>query len=302
MQNTGQKRSRHAPPETSNPEDKAVKAWTQLTRRLLVVLTPLQYLFEHLLETIMGAQSQRRVLARLIENMSDEELHHVTKMAKDEMNRRGELSDTFIVISDPEQRSDGSQRKVQKETLVRTQRCDQIDSLPGIEMLTGPRPRCRCGLQVKIHLSTEVNHEEEIYFRCPKYPGQQCEFKQWTPCQPLKDVTSWKYRQQPGEKPKSYAEVLEGMVQEICPHSATHRKGSNAFLTKVTCRYCNKVIRQEKKAVVTETVSPSSPSETLPRPSTPTPTSPQEGVTEPEDYQDFMDFLRWRRMKGPSSQ
>ena len=217
-----------------------MKAWTQLTRRLLVVLMPLQYLFEHLLETIMGAQSQRRVLARLIENMSDEELHHVTKMAKDEMNRRGELSDTFIVISDPEQRSDGSQRKVQKETLVRTQRCDQIDSLPGIEMLTGPRPRCRCGLQVKIHLSTEVNHEEEIYFRCPKYPGQQCEFKQWTPCQPLKDVTSWKYRQQPGEKPKSYAEVLEGMVQEICPHSATHRKGSNAFLTKVTCRYCKR--------------------------------------------------------------
>ena len=107
MQNTGQKRSRHAAPETSNPED---KAWTQLTRRLLVVLTPLQYLFEHLLETIMGAQSQRRVLARLIENMSDEELHHVTKMAKDEMNRRGELSDNFIVISDPEQRSDGSPR------------------------------------------------------------------------------------------------------------------------------------------------------------------------------------------------
>ena len=159
------------------------------------------------------------------------------------------------------------QRRVQKETLVRTQRCDQIDSLPGIEMLTGPRPRCRCGLQVKIHLSTEANHEEEIYFRCPKCPGQQCEFKQWTPCQPLKDVTSWKYRQQPGEKPKSYAEALEGMVQEICPHSSTHRKGSNAFLTKVTCRYCNKVIRQEKKAVVTETASHSSPSETLPRPS-----------------------------------
>ena len=87
-----------------------MKAWTQLTRRLLVVLMPLQYLFEHLLETIMGAQSQRRVLARLIENMSDEELHHVTKMAKDEMNRRGELSDNFIVISDPEQRSDGSPR------------------------------------------------------------------------------------------------------------------------------------------------------------------------------------------------
>ena len=35
---------------------------------------------------------------------------------------------------------------------------------------------------------------------------------------------------------------------------------------------------------------------------TPTPTSPQAGMTEPEDYQDFMDFLRWRRMKGPSSQ
>ena len=58
----------------------------------------------------IGAQYQRRVLARLIENISDEELHHVTKMAKDEMNRRGELSDNFIVISDPEQRSDGSPR------------------------------------------------------------------------------------------------------------------------------------------------------------------------------------------------
>ena len=153
---------------------------------------------------------------------------------------------------------------------------------------------------MKLHLSTDKNHEEELYFICPHHPGRQCEFKQWTPCQPLKDVTSWKYRQQPGDSPKSYAEVLEGMVQEICPHSATHRKGSNAFLTKVTCRYCNKVIRQEKKNAVTETASPSSPSEAPPHP--PTPTSPQEGMTEPEDYQDFMDFLRWRRMKGPSSQ
>ena len=43
-------------------------------------------------------------------------------------------------------------------------------------------------IQVRVHLSTEANHEEEIYFRCPKYPGQQREFKQWTPCQPLEAV------------------------------------------------------------------------------------------------------------------
>ena len=50
----------------------------------------------------MGAQSQRRVLSRLIENMSDEELSQVTKMAKDEMNRRVELSEGFTMISEPE--------------------------------------------------------------------------------------------------------------------------------------------------------------------------------------------------------
>ena len=79
----------------------------------------------------MGAQSQRRVLSRLIENMSDEELSQVTKMAKDEMNRRGELSEGFIMINEPGQHSEGSQRKPQPTTLVRTLRCDQIEtSLP----------------------------------------------------------------------------------------------------------------------------------------------------------------------------
>ena len=302
MQNTGQKRSRHAPPETSNPEDKAVKAWTQLTRRLLVVLMPLQYLFEHLLETIMGAQSQRRVLARLIENMSDEELHHVTKMAKDEMNRRGEL----VGHLHRDQRSGTTLGRIPEEGSEGD--FGENSALRPDRQPAGDRDADRTPTSLPMRPTGEDSSEHRGQPRggdllpMPEVPGTTVRVQTMDPMPAIERCDQLEVPPATRRKAQVLCRGAGGMVQEICPHSSTHRKGSNAFLTKVTCRYCNKVIRQEKKAVVTETASPSSPSETLPRPSTPTPTSPQEGMTEPEDYQDFMDFLRWRRMKGPSSQ
>ena len=194
---------------------------------------------------------------------------------------------------------------------VLTERCRQINSLPGIEMILEPRPRCQCALQCKIHLSDSgpTGHNyEKLYFRCPLEQGHQCRFVKWCDQQPLLSLESWRHRQQPGDEPVSYAQILEAMIQTKCQHKETHRKGSNAFLTKVTCRICNKVIKSEKiekmegtksKASTTSSSSVPQSRQGIPSPATPQTTSDGTDLEHLTDYQEFQEYLRWKNQRQP---
>jgi hypothetical protein len=118
------------------------------------------------------------------------------------------------------------------------------DEVYGIEMVVGPRPMCMCQMPSQIHVSHTSKNPDRMFFRCMKEQGTQCRFFQWCMVQPLQDVTSWKYRQQPGEPAKTDFEVLTKIVQDACPHMKTHGKGSNGSVRKTTCCSCNKLLAE----------------------------------------------------------
>lgn len=50
---------------------------------------------------------------------------------------------------------------------------------------------------------------------------------QWCDQQPLLSLESWRRRQQSGNDPVTYAQILEAMIQSKCKRTETHKKGSN---------------------------------------------------------------------------
>ena len=117
-------------------------------------------------------------------------------------------------------------------------------------------------------------------------------FVQWCEQQPLLSLESWRHRQQPGDEPVSYTQILEAMIQTKCQHKETHRKGSNAYLTKVTRRTCNKVIKSEKIGKKEEGNKSTSSSSAPPsRQGIPSPATPQT-TSDGTDLEHLTDYIR----------
>ena len=258
MQTAGQKRVRAGPtPEEEDfQQHRVLQSWFRLMRRFLLALMPLQQMLERFMDHMLSTKPHREALKEMIRSLPDEDLPMIQNVARQEMNRRedtGHRPQADGYWSNLSETSTHPARRPRPPPdPVLTERCRQINSLPGIEMILEPRPRCQCALQCKIHLSDSgpTGHNyKKLYFRCPLEQGHQCRFVKWCDQQPLLSLESWRHRQQPGDEPVSYAQILEAMIQTKCQHKETHRKGSNAFLTKVTCRICNKVIkvREDRK-------------------------------------------------------
>ena len=318
MQTAGQKRVRASPTleEEDLQQHRVLQSWFRLMRRFLLVLMPLQQMLERFMDHMLSTKPHREALKEMIRALPDEDLPMIQNVARQEMNRRedtghrpqeqGHWSNLSETSTHP------ARRPRPPPDPVLTERCRQINSLPGIEMILEPRPRCHCALQCKIHLSDSgpTGHNyEKLYFRCPLELGHQCRFVQWCEQQPLLSLESWRHRQQPGDEPVSYTQILEAMIQTKCQHKETHRKGSNAYLTKVTCRTCNKVIKSEKigkteegnKSKASTTSSSSAPPsrQGIPSPATPQTTSDGTDLEHLTDYQEFQEYLRWKNQRQP---
>ena len=317
MQTAGQKRVRAGPtPEEEDfQQHRVLQSWFRLMRRFLLVLMPLQQMLERFMDHMLSTKPHREALKEMIRPLPDEDLPMIQNVARQEMNRRedtghGPQADGYW-SNLSETSTHPARRPRPPPDPVLTERCRQINSLPGIEMILEPRPRCQCALQCKIHLSDSgpTGHNyEKLYFRCPLEQGHQCRFVKWCDQQPLLSLESWRHRQQPGDEPVSYAQILEAMIQTKCQHKETHRKGSNAFLTKVTCRICNKVIKSEKiekmegtksKASTTSSSSVPHSRQGIPSPATPQTTSDGTDLEHLTDYQEFQEYLRWKNQRQP---
>ena len=97
------------------------------------------------------------------------------------------------------------------------------------------------------------------------------------------------------------------MIQSKCKHTETHKKGSNAFLSKTTCRLCNKVVKNEKlnpnaktgatASNASETRSTRSPTTPIPSPATPMSSNGETDSENQTDYQEFQKYLRWKNLR-----
>ena len=117
----------------------------------------------------------------------------------------------------------------------------KVGDVKGLEIVFGYIPPCHCGHQARLHLSRTEKNFEKFFLRCPRDPGVQCNYFQWTTAQPFQDVTAWKYKDQ-GAGAVPAAEALQDSVQNTCQHKNTTKQGSNGEVERVTCKSCGKLL------------------------------------------------------------
>ena len=267
---TENKRARRTP-----DQQEILGKWQRLLQKIFLLLN--NFLMENVLnhddrdpmEAIKANADKMDVLD--LKNARDfiEELIHRKE------NSPSEEDDHFSLVS-------GAASSTSRTPPTRQMETD-IDKVAGIEILFGTRPTCHCGEICKLRISLEENdHYEWTYFQCPKVgkkgPGVQCRYKTWTKCQPFTNVTTSKYKSQPGRPALMPPEALKLMVQEKCVHMQVTKAGSNQFVRRETCRICQKILLNESKKPT----------------STP---SPKASPSSSEDAAEFIEFLKYQEWR-----
>ncbi|CAE7946774.1 unnamed protein product [Symbiodinium sp. KB8] len=157
----------------------------------------------------------------------------------------------------------------------------------GIEL-----PVCQCNLVCKMELrQTSANYLRVFTNCCRRTEKEQCGAFQWCSKQPLLDEEFLATRERIRAELKedhTPREFLVRMIQDLCGHSSTVRTGSNAFVNRVRCRTCNKLLTVENKNPKKETTTSTAKSGTAPMEAS------DESTSHNEDYQEF---LAWRRQQ-----
>ncbi|CAE7602014.1 GIP [Symbiodinium sp. CCMP2456] len=159
-------------------------------------------------------------------------------------------------------------------------------------------PQCNCGLVCKMELSqTQANHQRVFVNCCKRNEKEQCGVFRWCEKQPLLDeefrVTRDRVRSEITED-HTPREFLVRMIQDLCGHSSTIRTGTNAFVNRVRCRTCHKLLTNETKSP-SESKNPKTENNMVGASLGPAPT---EASDESSSHQaDYQEFLAWRRLQ-----
>ena len=264
-------------------------AWSRMARKLLSILIP----FNMMIERILGERRERSgVLHRAVQNMEFEDLRQFHEFVAKEVNRRllpsgRNIEIEEILLSEPESDSftlltdqasstspsaSSSRASRQKKTKAKVNKL--VDEVDGMEILFGPRPECHCRLPAALHTSHTEKNPDKMFFRCPKEQGSQCKFFVWTESQPFLELNNWKFRQQPGEDPKTDYDILTEIVQEKCKHQRTNRQGTNHIREKVKCSTCKKLLSD-----------------------TPVPASSNKQKDKEKEFAQFQEYLKWKETR-----
>lgn len=142
-----------------------------------------------------------------------------------------------------------------------------------------------------------------MFWRCPMARGQQCRYFAWTQVQP-----NWK---EPMESSASFTgspvtptsqrstapKTPERARQEECTHYRTTRAGTNAYVLRVKCEICGKVLKNEARKESDTESARSNKSQASKEPKKKEQTKEPLKMTpeEIDEYEEFQRFRLWQQ-------
>ena len=295
---------------TLDPE--RLDVWNRMVKKLMALVIPINLLMEQALRLPTG--NHKKMMATLVEKMEMEDLIHARELIAVQI-RKLQLcqdlrdSEDFIVMTDlddvevieptsmtsrtpttpatatsrtlttrramPAASSSLAPSEAMTQGSTGTNGAGKVGDVKGLEIVFGYIPPCHCGHQARLHLSRTEKNIEKFFLRCPRDPGVQCNYFQWTTAQPFQDVTAWKYKDQ-GEGAVPAAEALQDIVQNTCQHKNTTKQGSNGDVERVTCKMCGKLLSVKSRKEIKEKKTSSSAGTTA-------------------DFEEYQKFLEWKK-------
>ena len=143
---------------------------------------------------------------------------------------------------------------------------------------------CHCQQPALLWISKTERNPDRLFWKCGQARSHQCSFFQWLISQPLRQDLMG----------SSNMEYFTKKKQELCPHKRTTKEGSNGINSKVRCKDCGKMLKDElteaglkihqARAAKQEEKSWS---------------SMESQAKMEQDNKDFQEFLMWRRSQQP---